>query len=758
VLILLVLAAGALYAQGDEFGLHIKPALAANCMACHNPANAKNRFDFLRAQEAADIETKRGLWRSVAAQLRNRTMPPGESKLSEDDRFRIVSWVEERLRQTACSGGDYAGPAMARRLNRREYHATLRDLLGVDLPVSDLFPVDEAGGEGFDTNAETLFIPPMMMERYLEAAQQAVDRAIITPPLNKVFRSAEMAPAAPREKAARVLGPNEEVSASFAIYIEGDYSLRVSIERPRDRERKMFVKVDGGAAAALQYQKDANGGATARIHLARLTRGSHTVTVMTDDSPADFYSLTVEHRQADPTPEKRVLHYRLFGMEPGQAPFEPRKAAERLLGRFLRRAFRRPVQTQEVARYLALYDQAAERGDPYEERIKLALKSALLSPHFLFRIEKELAGPGIHPVSSHELASRLSYFLWSSMPDEELLRLADEGRLQDELVLAAQVERMLDDPRSRGFADSFVGQWLGTKDVGGRVVPMLTELQHYYTPEVSADLRQEPVLLFHHLIGENRSLLELLTANYSFLTERLVRFYELEGKVTAGAEFQKVMWPDARRGGVLGLGSVLAMTSHYKQSSPVLRGAWVLETLFGTPVPSPPPDVPGLETGGKQDAGKTMREKLARHRADPSCSACHNVMDPIGLGLENFDWMGRWRDSESGRPVDATGMLPSGEKFDGPAELREILVKRKEEFLRHMAGKVLGYALGRGLQDGDHCTVHRLVTALEKDGYRARRLVRDVALSVPFRNSQSEGLQTEHSAPAKKRERQKAVR
>ena len=527
-------------------------------------------------------------------------------------------------------------------------------------------------------------------------------------------------------------------STTVAIYLDGSYDLRVSIERPRDHPVDVAVKVDGIAAGTLTFPRDPNGAPTNRAQTARLSRGAHTITVVDGKTPVEFYTLTVEQRQDAPTPEKRALHYRLFGMESGEAPIEPRKAAQRLLAEFLPKAYRHPVEPSDVDRYLAMYDRAAERGDPYEERVKLALKAVLVSPRFLFRIEQRSKAPGIHPVDEYDLASRLSYFLWSTMPDEELSRLAEQGRLQDPKVLAAQVERMLDDPRSRTFASSFVGQWLGTQEVGGRLVPAISEVQHFYTPETAADLREEPVLLFHHILGENRSLLELLTADYTFLTERLVRFYQLEGKVKLdGSGFERVQWPDNRRAGVLGMGSVLAMTSHYRQSSPVLRGAWVLDTLLGVRVPPPPPDVPPLETAANKVGKMTMREQILKHRADPSCAACHNVMDPIGFGLENFDWMGQWRDKEAkGQPIDASGVMPSGEKFTGPVKLREALLKRKDEFLRHLTGKVLGYALGRGLADGDQCTVQRLVDTLEKDHYRARTLIREVALSIPFRNFQ----------------------
>jgi hypothetical protein len=361
----------------------------------------------------------------------------------------------------------------------------------------------------------------------------------------------------------------------------------------------------------------------------------------------------------------------------------------------------------------------------------------LVSPKFLFRIEQENDKPGIHPLRDYEIASRLSYFLWSSMPDEELSRLADQGKLQDAKVLSAQVDRMLDDPRSRTFATAFIGQWLGTQDVGGRVVPTVNDVQSFYTPEVAADLRMEPVMLFHYMLTQNRSLLDLIDGNYTFLTERLVKFYQLEDRFPSiGSGFQRVEWPDRSRAGVLGMGSVLAMTSHYKQTSPVLRGAWVLETLLGTTVPPPPPDVPPLEASADKTLNLTVREKLTKHRANAACATCHNLIDPMGFGLENFDWMGRWREQENGRPVDASGVMPSGEKFNGPVEMRQVLLERKNEFLRNLTSKMLGYALGRSLQDEDACTVQRIVAALAKDHEGARTLIRKIVLSIPFRNAQ----------------------
>ena len=718
----------------QEFTQVIRPVLAENCAACHKPTQSKGPAPFLKATTVSEIEADRGLWHSVAAQLRNRTMPPTASKLTEEDRLRISSWIDNRLRQTACNIGEYAGASITRRLTRREYHNTIRDLLGVDFEVTGILPADGTGGSGFDTNGETLFVPPVLLERYMEAAQQIVDRVIISPPLLRTFTASELEP----------LKAGAEPTVSVPVYLEGAYDVQVAIEGSEPAP-KLVLKVDGAEAGALAIQrrrivagKPVAGPALARLQV-NLARGSHVLSVASDQPGAKLTRLTVEQKQDPPSPEKRALHYRLFGMEPGQHPVNARKAARQILESLVPKAFRRPVQPAEIDRFLAMYDRAAERGDPYEECVKLAVKTVLVWPEFLFRIEQKHAEPGIYPLGQYELATRLSYFLWSTVPDEPLLRLAEQGRLQDPAVLTAQVDRMLDDNRSRTFYSSFIGQWLGTQDVGGRVAPLLTEIRSYYTPEIAADLRAQPILLFDRIVGENRSLLELLNADYTHLTKRLAKFYQIEDQVQGLDDngFHLVQWPDNRRAGILGLGGVLAMTSRYMENSPVLRGAWALDTLLGTPVPPPPPDVPVLKTDAENGVKLRMREKLMQHRVNASCVACHRLMDPIGFGLENFDWMGRWRDKDSdGEPIDATGELPSGEKFNGPVELRQALLARKDDFIGNLAGRVLGYALGRSLQDGDSCTVQHLVQALEKDNYRGRTLIHQIVLSVPFRNTQ----------------------
>jgi hypothetical protein len=680
-----------------------------NCGACHNP-KGRNSAQFLSAATAKDIQSDRALWRSVAAQLRNRTMPPIASKLSEADRLRVAQWVDGELRATACVAGDYAGAGTVKRLNRREYHNTIRDLLGVDLDMTSILPADGTGGAGFDTNGETLYVQPLQLEKYLQAAQQILDRAIVTPRLTRTLSGAK---------------------AMVAIYLDGDYEIRV----PADG--KLSVKIDGAEAGALSPRRGRGGrGAPTVAATLKLERGTHEIAIVGDGAVSTW---SLDEQRPEPTAEKKAVHYRLLGSEPGEEPREPRKAAQRVLAAFLPKAFRRPIEPVEVDRLLAMYDRAADRGDPYEERLKLALKAALVSNDFLFRMERRPTQPGIHALGPYELANRLSYFLWSTMPDETLFALARENRLQDPKTLAEQVERMLDDPRGRAFTSSFVGQWLGTQEIGGRFMPLLTEIQSFYTADIAADLKMQPVLLFDRLVGENRSLLELLDSDYAYLTRRLVKYYGLEGQVRDPGDdgFHLVKLADRRNGGLLGMAGILGMSSHFEQTSPVLRGAWVLDTLLGTPVPPPPPDVPPLDAGGKATANLSVRERVLQHRADPACSACHRLMDPIGFGLENFDWMGRWRDHEAnGRPVDASGELPSGEKFNGAAELRQTLLEHKDDFVRQVAGKALGYALGRSLQDGDSCTIQRLVDTVARNGSGARTLVREIVLSLPFRNTQ----------------------
>ena len=725
----------------DEFSTEIRPVLVEHCQACHDPAG-ENPVRFLEAKTGADLAGQRDLWRNVAMQLRNRTMPPAGPQPPEADRVRVSSWIDRTLRATACDQGVFAGPAMARRLTRSEYQNTVRDLFGQPFALAELFPVDGSGGEGFDNNAETLFMSPLLAERYLEVTQQILEQVVITPVVGRSFTAKDLYPDREVDEHDSVeMVSGDAVSRDLTLFADGDYDVSIRIRSPEpERLPTAELLVDGARAAEIEFPWSA-AEASGRNMTIPLDRGSHRLTFAVGESsvPLRLVSIDVERVAAEPDLAVAAAHFRLFGRRPGDPVLHPRREARTLLGRFVARAFRRDPLPGEVDRFLDLFDRSAESGDPFEESIRLALAGVLVAPDFLFLLEDAPESPGLHSLSDHELATRLSYFLWGSMPDAELALLARAGQLQDEVVLAAQVDRLLDDPRSTFFARTFMGQWLGTKDVGGRVAPTLNEIQHFYTPRIAADMRAEPVLLFRRLLDEDRSLLELIDGRYTYLTERLARHYGMPDAVE-GNEFRLVETPDGRRGGLLGLGAVQAMNAQYKRSSPVLRGVWVLETLLGVRLPAPPPDIPALEEEAIREGARTTRDVLGAHRADPTCAACHDIIDPIGFGFEHYDWLGRWRDvDETGHPVDASGSLPSGESFRGLDGLRGVLMSRRDEFLRHVARKLLGYSLGRGIEGRDHCAVERIVAAIEPSGHGARSLVREIVLSTPFRYKQVDG-------------------
>ena len=409
----------------------------------------------------------------------------------------------------------------------------------------------------------------------------------------------------------------------------------------------------------------------------------------------------------------------------------PREAAGEIVAAFARRGFRRPASDDEVERLLTMFDRGYERGDGFEASVKLALKAVLISPHFLFLVEPQPEKDGVYRLVHYELASRLAYFLWASMPDEELLKLAAEERLHDEDVLRGQVRRMLADPKARGFAANFAMQWLGIGALGETVKPDPERFPEF-DDELVAAMREEAVALLETILREDRGVLELVDCDYTFVNARLAEHYGLPP--VEGDQLQRVSLEDRRRGGVLGLGAVLTATSMPLRTSPVLRGKWVLEQVLGSQVPPPPPNAGVLPEDDKIHDGLTLRERLEAHRTKPECAACHQRMDPLGFGLECFDATGRWRHHANGRPVDASGELPSGESFRGPAELKEVLLARKQEFLTNLSRKMLGYALGRGLSRFDDCIVKRCVEALEANGYRSSVLVEQIVLSYPFQH------------------------
>ncbi len=415
-------------------------------------------------------------------------------------------------------------------------------------------------------------------------------------------------------------------------------------------------------------------------------------------------------------------------------------AARRCLTVFARRAFRRPVNDDEVDRLLRLFRHAIDRGDGFEAAVRLAIRAVLVAPSFLFLIERDrtdIDQQAPYPVSDHELACRLSYFLWSSMPDPALDALADAGRLHEPSVLDGAVRRMLADPKSRALAEEFAGQWLRVGDLGQLAEPD-ARLFPEFTPELRASMVEEAIAFFHAILREDRPVLDLLDADYTYLNERLAKHYGIDD--VSGEEFRRVTLKDRNRGGVLGMASVLTLTSYPRRTSPVLRGKWVLEELLGTPPPPPPPSVKALPADDRVREGMTFRQRLEQHRKKETCAACHARLDPLGFGLENYDVLGRWRDEIGGEPVDARGELTTGETFVGPSELKKILVESKRDlFVRNLVERLLSYALRRGVEYYDGATVKQIIADLESNGQRATVLVASVVRSYPFQYRRNAG-------------------
>ena len=429
--------------------------------------------------------------------------------------------------------------------------------------------------------------------------------------------------------------------------------------------------------------------------------------------------------------EMKSARARILGSNPKPGKKEARAVAREVVSRISRLAYRRPATTNEVDRPMSLFDRAYDRGDGYVPALRLALKSVLVSPNFLFLVEPEPDEKGVQPLAALPLASRLSYFLWSSMPDEELLSLAESGKLLDLNVYRQQVQRMLADPKAEALGERFALQWLDLERLGSEVRPDAEkfpefdqELQHAMIAEVTS--------VFNYIIKSDSSLLQLIDADYTFANERLAKIYEIPN--VTGPELRKVQLTDKKRGGITGMAAVHALTSYPKRTSPVLRGKWVLESLLGERVKPPPPETPAFEETQKKVANLSLRQQFEMHRSAPECAGCHVMMDPLGFGMENFDVLGRYRETDGPHPIDSSGKLPSGEEFTGPAGLKKILMARKDAVMKHLIRKMTGYAFGRELNKFDNCVVDKALEAMQKDSYRPSLLVEHIAMSFPFRH------------------------
>ena len=686
-------------------------------------------------------------------------MPPDDHpQPSEQEIDALRTWVDAELSKIDCGGTVDPGRVTIRRLNRAEYDNTIRDLLGVDFHPADDFPSDDVG-YGFDNIGDVLSLPPLLMEKYLAAAETIAEQAIVTGsnarPMLKSYAAESLdAGGGDLRSDVRILASNGEIAVSHGFPRDATYIIRVRGygEQAGKDPARMAILIDGKTLKTVDVKAKEGSTGTYEVR-EKLRGGSRRVAAAFLN---DFYdpkhpdakqrdrNLAVESieiegpiaAKGDPLP---ASHKRIIFRTP-RRPEEFPECASAVLERFMMRAFRRPVTGGEVSKLVRLVEMARENGDGFERGIQLAVQAILASPQFLFRVElyrpkrdkngKVIEKGAAVPLNPFELASRLSYFLWSSMPDDELFKLALDGKLNDDAVLEEQVKRMIRDPKAQAFVENFAGQWLQLRLLK-TVNPDRGQFKTFDEPLRDA-MRQESEHFFGWIMREDRSVLDFLDSDYTFLNERLARHYGVPD--VKGPKFRRVTLKGRERGGLITQASVLTVTSNASRTSPVKRGRWVLEEILGDAPPPAPPNVPVLSEDKKAVLSGTLRQRMEQHRTDPSCAVCHARLDPPGFGLENYDAVGAWRAKEGKFAIDASGELPTGESFNGAAELKAILYKtRKTEFVRCLTEKMLTYALGRGVEDYDACTIEQIVKDVTADRYRFSRMVLGIVKSDPFR-------------------------
>ncbi len=746
-------------AVASAFEATVRPLLQTYCYACHGAQKQKGDLDLSRYGDAAQAMRTRKLWKDVAAKVHGKDMPPEEEpkQPSAAERDLISGWF------SSLKGLDRPDPGRTtlHRLNRIEYGNTIRDLLGVDLQAGADFPKDDVS-DGFDNIADTLSLSPFLLEKYLLSADLVLERALFgdAQPLRAGAGELDWSsdghgePGVPQARQ-RLLTASGQLTRTLSLAQAGTYTVavRAGADQQGELAVRLAVLVDGhalcdGPISAPTTQPgviSCSGAMAAGEHRlaieVRLPPGSAAVPVpgaAAEPIANPMHRRTVvvesvEVRAPDGEPASAPARSLLAAL-PGPA-LGKRAAARIVAERFATRAYRRPASAEQVDLLLTIFDLADRQGRSYPRAVKEMLKAALVSPAFLFRIEQERPGDpdGNYLIDDYDLASRMSYFLWSSAPDDELLALAGAGTLHDPAVGRAQLARMIKDARIQRFIDNFAGQWLLLRNVLGEPQEAVRKGKglNGLSPELRSAMFAEGAGLFGHILRAGRSLGEFIDPGYTFLNEVLAKHYGIDG--VTGDEMRLVQLADHRRGGVLTLGALLAVNSHPERTSPTRRGRWVLEEVIGKPPPPPPPNVPQLQFVRAKNPKASEREVLEIHRASPACASCHRVMDPIGFGLENFDNQGRWRDTLKDAPIDVSGELPGKRAFNGPAELKAIISGHTGDLAQVLAERVMTYALGRALQYYDDDAIDRVVAATAQDGYRFDTLIIETALSFPFR-------------------------
>jgi len=735
--------AGTVPAAGAAEGYApVRTLLKKYCFDCHTGDDGEAGVALDRFKESTAKSTDRGSWQKVLRQIQGRAMPPKDADQPSDaERQAINAWIVGYALKPDCSRGERPGHVTLRRLNRAEYNNTVRDLFGISITPADDFPSDDVG-YGFDNIGDVLSLPPVLFERYVNAALD-VSRAVV------VSGDADSAPA--RSFDGKQFPSNGAVTHEVEFPAKGDYILRIRAagDQAGKEPVKMAILLDDKELKKIDVRNRRDKPRDFE-HRLEVTAGKHALAVAflndfydkeSEDKSNRDRNLIVERISVvgpigvlpDPLPES---HRRLFKkpIDPDADRSEQMEQAKEVLRPLVSRAFRRRATDDELDGLVAVFIRARDRKESIERGMQDALAVMLTAPSFLFHIEQDPPPGKVRTLDDFETASRLSSFLWSSMPDDQLFRAASRGELRTDEQVARQAARMLADPKARALVENFAGQWLQLRSL--QECAPDAERFPGFDDGLRAAMRRETEEFFWTIVREDRSVLEFLDADWTIVNERLARHYGLEG--VKGDEFVRVSVDRGRRGGLLGQASVLTVTSNPTRTSPVKRGKWILENLFAAPPPPPPPGVPELAEAGAKLEG-TLRERMEQHRSNPACAACHQLMDPLGFGLENYDAVGGWRTADGKAAVDAGGELPDGRKFNGPGELRGVLLGRKDEFRRCLAEKLLTYALGRGLEWYDACAVERIAANCAAGGDRFSALVQEIVVSPAFRKREAAG-------------------
>jgi len=732
-------------ASGDEaarqhYEKEILPIFVNYCYDCHGDGSSEGHLELDKYGSIEEMIADRGEWQKIRDAIDLRLMPPPDEYAPKDDeRAKLVKWIDDAVFHVDPANPD-PGRVILKRMNRVEYSNTVRDLLGVDVNVTEILPVDDSG-YGFDNIGDVLTLSPLHMERYLEASRVALDAAIdLSPPRfpSLVIKPRQLKGDGDDSGDGRYFTSSGKASMKLRMRSSGTYRFHVSAraDEAGDEAAKLEMRINDSSVAVwdvsgngdtFSFEHRIEGGQEFEISAAFLNdfylesgpEGKRDRNLMVEkivmEGPVDGQPL-----------EKSASHRTIYvSREGGQSDED---YLDKVVGSFANRAFRRPVSDEEVKRYRFFLDSPKDDGQGVEYAIHQALSAVMVSPSFLFREEsvQEGDGGGKVLIDEHALASRLSYFLWSTMPDDRLRDLADKGELRKNLQ--EEIRRMLDSGKSEEFVKNFVGQWLQLRDMDN-VSPNKMAYGEF-DKRLWQDMRTESEMLFKQVMKENLPVQTLLSADYTFINERLANHYGISG--VQGDQFRQVSLKDTPRRGLLGQGSFLTMTSHTNRTSPVLRGKYVLENILNTPPPPAPPNVPSLGNQHGKD-GLSLRQELEQHRKDPVCASCHSLMDPIGFGLENYDGVGRWRDQDRGKPIDTADKLVTGQNFNNSVEMRDIIIRDyKKEFHRAVAVKMLTYAMGRGVEYYDRPAIDEILLKAGRDDGRFISWITAVAESVPF--------------------------